>query len=270
MKIGLIQFCPVPRNRDQNIATANKFTDSLKKGDVDYIILPEMIFTGYMFENKDDIKEFVEDGETGVTVTWAKNLANRVNAFVQVGYPQVINKNGKELYYNAICIVSPSGQIRNYHKSFLYTQDEYWAEEGEGFQTYDLPELGIYRKIGPGICMDINPYKFKANFEEYEFANFHLKEDSHFIPCSMAWLSSGDEINLINYWLTRFSPLILKENTTPDQPIVIAISNRSGTEKDTKFAGGSCAFKIEGPKKLSLLGRLSEKQEGIIVVDTED
>jgi len=27
MKIGLIQFCPVPRNRDQNIATANKFTD---------------------------------------------------------------------------------------------------------------------------------------------------------------------------------------------------------------------------------------------------
>jgi len=27
-----------------------------------------------MFENKDDIKEFVEDGETGVTVTWAKNL----------------------------------------------------------------------------------------------------------------------------------------------------------------------------------------------------
>lgn len=270
MKIGLVQYCPIPREREQNIATAEKYTESLKKGDVDYLIFPEMIFTGYMFESKEDIKDFVEDGETGVTVNWAKDLAKRINAFVQIGYPQVIKENGKDLYYNSICIVSPEGQIRNYQKSFLYSQDELWAEEGKGFQTFDIPELGTYRKVGPGICMDINPYKFEADFKEFEFANFHLKKNTNFFPCSMAWLSSGDESDLINYWLTRFTPIILKEDITPQNPIIIAISNRNGTEKDTKFAGGSCVIRIEGYKMITLLGMLSEKQKGIYVIDTED
>jgi len=29
-----------------------------------------------MFESKDDIKKYVEDGESGITVTWAKKLGN--------------------------------------------------------------------------------------------------------------------------------------------------------------------------------------------------
>ncbi|ORX85876.1 carbon-nitrogen hydrolase [Anaeromyces robustus] len=270
MKIGIVQFAPIPRNREKNIEIAEHLTERLKEGDVDYIIFPEMIFTGYMFESKEEVKDFVEDGETGVTVTWAKNFAKRINTFVQIGYPQVKIENGKELYYNSICIVNPKGEVKNYQKSFLYSQDEKWAEEGKGFQTFNFPELGVYNKVGPGICMDINPYRFEADFEEFEFANFHLEKGTTFIPCSMAWLSSGSENDLINYWLTRFSPLILKKNTEDYQPIVIAISNRSGTEKDTKFAGGSCVLKIEGFKNLSLLGILKETQEGMIVVDTEE
>jgi protein N-terminal amidase len=28
-------------------------------------------------------------------------------------------------------------------------------------------------RIGHGICMDINPWEFKADFEKFEFANYH-------------------------------------------------------------------------------------------------
>ena len=56
--------------------------------------------------------------------------------------------------------------------------DKTWAEEGQGFEVMDLqlprePDRVI--KVGNGICMDINPYDFKADFELFEFANFHLE-----------------------------------------------------------------------------------------------
>ncbi|OUM62971.1 hypothetical protein PIROE2DRAFT_10602 [Piromyces sp. E2] len=85
MKIGLVQFSPIPRDREKNIKIAEGLTKSLEKGDVDYIIFPEMIFSGYMFESKEDIQDFVEDGETGVTVTWAKDLGNN-NKYSIINY----------------------------------------------------------------------------------------------------------------------------------------------------------------------------------------
>lgn len=59
----------------------------------------------------------------------------------------IIQFKGNNLYYNSVCIVSPEGDIKNYQKHFLYTQDEKWAEEGPSFRTYDFPELGEYRKV---------------------------------------------------------------------------------------------------------------------------
>jgi len=80
--------------------------------------------------------------------------------------------------------------------------------------------------------MDINPYRFETQFTDFEFSNFHKEKGTTFFPCSMAWLSSdGGEDSLFNYWLTRFSPIILQKDKTDFKPYIIAISNRNGTEK---------------------------------------
>lgn len=75
--------------------------------------------------------------------------------------------------YNSMMVVGPDGSlITVYDKSHLYSTDETWADEGSGFASIELPNLpGI--RVGLGICMDINPYKFEASFTDYEFANFH-------------------------------------------------------------------------------------------------
>jgi len=84
--------------------------------------------------------------------------------------------------------------------------------------------------------MDINPYRFEAEFTKFEFANFHKSKGTTFFPCSMAWLSSsGGEETLFNYWLTRFSPIVLQEDQPDYKPSVIAICNRNGTEKGKKM-----------------------------------
>jgi protein N-terminal amidase len=77
----------------------------------------------------------------------AHSIAIRLNAHVQVGYPEkrVITKEEpfKEKYYNSIAFVSPQGVLLNtYAKHFLYYTDESWAEEGPSFESMPIEGLG--------------------------------------------------------------------------------------------------------------------------------
>ncbi|KAF9124736.1 Carbon-nitrogen hydrolase [Mortierella sp. 14UC] len=166
----------------------------LKPEDVDVLVLPEMAFSGYVFTSKDHIRPYLEDAETGPSVQWAKEQAIRLNAHVQVGYPEkrVINKEEpfKEAYYNSVAFVSPQGVLLNtYSKHFLYYTDENWAEEGASFESMPVEGLG---QVGFGICMDVNPYQFKTPFSDFEFSSFHFGQKTNLLLCSMAW-NKGEE-----------------------------------------------------------------------------
>ncbi|KAG0045956.1 Carbon-nitrogen hydrolase [Gryganskiella cystojenkinii] len=189
MKICCLQLDPKFGEVQRNINHATKMIAHLKPEDVDVLVLPEMAFTGYVFKNKDHIRPYLEDAETGPSVLWAKTQALRLNAHVVVGYPErrVLNPLTpfKEEFYNSQAFVSPSGTLlKTYSKHFLYYTDENWAEEGPGFESFDVKGLG---QVGFGICMDVNPYQFKSPFRAMEFSNFHLNKKTKLILCSMAW-----------------------------------------------------------------------------------
>lgn len=74
--------------------------------------------------------------------------------------------------------MSPEGiYVKSYKKHFLYDTDKTWADEGPEFESMDLKlhrrTDGKIIKVGHGICMDINPYNFTADYEDFEFANYH-------------------------------------------------------------------------------------------------
>ena len=76
-------------------------------------------------------------------------------------------------------VVDPTGTfVKSYKKHFLYETDKTWAEEGPGFDSLELklPRVDYIVRVGHGICMDINPWEFKAEYELFEFANYHLKQ----------------------------------------------------------------------------------------------
>lgn len=147
-------------------------------GDIDILVLPEMAFTGYVFNSKEEIYPYLEDSETGPSVTWAKRqgitithsvnitmklntfkIAIRLQCYVVVGYPQ---KDGKlhtiiiskrlysnatqrigDTYYNSLCFVDSEGiVVKTYQKTFLYETDENWAIEGPGFVSFDTHKFG--------------------------------------------------------------------------------------------------------------------------------
>ncbi|CAG8454140.1 11857_t:CDS:2 [Scutellospora calospora] len=237
-----------------------------------------MAFTGYVFENKESIMPYLEDAETGTTVQWAKAQALRLHAFVMVGYPQII-KGNPDKYYNSVCFIGRNSDlIETYQKTHLYTTDENWADEGPGFKSIYVPGLG---KVGFGICMDLNPYRFEADFMAFEFARFHLQQQTDIILCSMAWLSSVSN-NQINYWCRRLLPLYYdvygndEESQTDRQnlgangnrKVLFVVANRTGTEKGTNFCGTSCVIYISSQKQISPLNILNDHEETVMVVDT--
>lgn len=100
--------------------------------------------------------------------------------------------------------------------------------------------------------MDLNPYKFEAPFEAYEFANFHLQAQTKLILCSMNWLYQTEKLTIeeqlsmskvfnnglylqvhssnLYYWFQRLMPLIAASETT-NSKFTVVICNRIGHEK---------------------------------------
>ncbi|OZJ03076.1 hypothetical protein BZG36_04608 [Bifiguratus adelaidae] len=189
MKLACCQFAPVRGQVLLNQEKVDKLLAKYDPGDIDVLVLPEMAFSGYVFKSLNDIMPLLEDAETGPTCMWAKRQAKRLHCFVQVGFPQVIIEGADTGYFNAVVVVDRQGKlIKTYQKHFLYETDENWAQEGPGFSTYDIEGV----KVAPAICMDINPKGFK-DFYAFEFANFHVKEESQMILCSMNWIDSKKE-----------------------------------------------------------------------------
>ena len=156
--------------------------------------------------------------------------------------------------------------------------DESWATEGSGFTTCDLPGLGL---AAFGICMDLNPKKFQAPFDRFEFASALFepplehgelpaagihRPKANLILFSNNWLRAAADVALddeehcrllVNYWANRLLP-------TLGQPFVVAIANRAGQERGVRFAGCTCVIDLNSR---TLLGRLNGFEEDVLVVD---
>jgi len=147
--------------------------------------------------------------------------------------------------YNSTVTVAPSGDVlANYRKRFLYYTDETWASEGnKGFFKGELEGIGT---VAMGICMDINPYKFLAPWDKYEFARHVLETRSQLVIISMAWLTRlgpqelrelplRPDNDTLSYWIERFFPVRVSHR----QPVFIVFANRCGMEGSACFAGTS-------------------------------
>lgn len=80
--------------------------------------------------------------------------------------------------------------------------------------------------------MDLNPHKFEAPWEAYEFASHALASESELLVLSMAWLTRLDaselaahaeepDLSTLSYWVERLKPLV-----ESDTEVVAVFANR--------------------------------------------
>ncbi|KAI8583925.1 hypothetical protein K450DRAFT_220623 [Umbelopsis ramanniana AG] len=272
LKLACCQFAPTWREPQRNMELADLLLKRYTPGDMDVLVLPEMAFTGYCFKSAEDIHPFAEDRTMGKTVQWAAKQAIRLNAFVMVGYPEVVYDGPDEppVYYNSACLVDRQGNVvTTYQKTFLYEVDEAWAQEGPGFKSMYIEGLG---QVGLGICMDLNPYQFKTSFHDYEFAKFHMEQNTELLLCCMAWVGSKSEdeekhLSTIEYWAIRMSPMLDRKPLTRQGTVFVA-SNRHGLEEGVTYAGASCVMRL-GPPRPVLLDCFDSSDTGVLIVETD-
>ena len=125
---------------------------------------------------------------------------------------------------------------------------------------------GIKLKLGIGICMDINPYKFKSPFNKMEFANHCLSKNVDLIVFPTNWIdnepnniSKKHKFELWNYWAERMRPYDYAKNK---KNVYMLFANRIGKEKTTTFHGCSCIMRIS--PKFEIIKGAELKTEAIL------
>lgn len=133
--------------------------------------------------------------------------------------------------------------------------------------------------------MDLNPHKFEAPWEAYEFAAHALASGSELLVLSMAWLTSLDDSQLaaqaeepdlstLSYWVERLKPLVEAE-----KEVIAVFANRCGKEagknpvgieEGVRYAGSSWIGKVGGNGVVKIWEIMGRAVEGVIVADTEE
>lgn len=285
LRVGILQLNPRIGSITSNIERANKILNTKLLGrQLDILVLPEFGLHGYKFANRAELDPYLESPrEGGAGIEWAKNKSKELKCHVLLGYPE---KGQNNKIYNSASLVDPNGEIDfNFRKSFLYQTDEAFdcSENENGFESASIMNGKI--KIMVGICMDLNPYKFEAPFEAYEFANKALECGANLVVCPMAWLNSespsliedveekatkkqklkeeldeslSPELSTVNYWVLRMFPFLndprKKQQNNNDRRVGFLCANRSGWEEDILYAGSSSIFTFKGNPGTGNLG----------------
>lgn len=250
IKVLCIQFEPKYKDVKSNISHLEQMLSKYsEKDDIDIIVFPEMALCGYIFDNAQDIQPYMSLYNQGEQYEFVSNLSKRLKCYSFLGYAEVTLEGH---YYNSCFIITPEGEsLPSYRKHFLYTDDERWSLEGKNFGYIEITtKKGIQLKLGIGICMDINPYKFKSPFKKMEFANHCLNKNVDLIIFPTNWIDSEPndtselhKHDLWNYWMERMEPY-KKKNSKNKKNVYMLCANRIGTEKTTTFHGCSCIMKI--------------------------
>lgn len=242
---------------------------------IDVLLFPEMVFSGYHFKDAQDIEPFLEECGKGPIFKFCSNYAKLLNCYVICGYAERDTTEPKKLYNSAYVISRDGSLLLNYQKHHLYEVDHRWASEGPEFKSVVLKNSqGKDFKAVVAICMDINCYEFQDN-GQFELANFMKKEQADALFFIAAWkdsneLQTGEGIKeMLNYWIYRLSPLISSDKNKKNiedlyKRFAFFCAGRVGKEESTVFTGCSCALKFN---PLKFIGCLDKRSEGFLLAE---
>jgi predicted amidohydrolase len=143
-KIGFFQFEPKFGEVKANLA---KVLSALQKVDADLIVLPELAFTGYYFQNRSELMSMAEDPETSSTVEGLTRLCRERDFSLVTGFAE----RSADKLFNSALLIGPHGVIHTYRKLHLFnTEKEYFDPGDTPLATIDVRGA----RIGMMVCFD--------------------------------------------------------------------------------------------------------------------
>lgn len=145
MICGYLQFQPRFCDVDANI---NKIFSLIEKQTkFDFLVLPELANSGYVFKNLKELETISEEIPGGYFVSKLEELANEKNAYLVCG---VSEKKGS-IFFNSSVLVGPEGYISTYRKIHLFDREKMFFKSGnKPLQIFEINGVNV----GMLICFD--------------------------------------------------------------------------------------------------------------------
>jgi predicted amidohydrolase len=144
MKVGYYQFQPLFGALDANL---EKILSPLNDAQADLIVLPELPFTGYIFQDRAELERLAEDPHSSPRIEALVALCRERHLYLVTGFAE---KSGGKIYNSAL-LLGPSGLIATYRKLHLFDREKLYFDSG------DRP-LGVTTvagaKVGLMVCFD--------------------------------------------------------------------------------------------------------------------
>lgn len=144
MKIGFYQYRPLFGRVNANL---NKVLKKLEGIEADILVLPELAFTGYYFQDRTEALRLAEDPRDSATVHALMELCSRNDFHLVTGFTE---RDGDRVYNSAL-LIGPDGIEHTYRKLHLFNEEKFWFDSG------DIP-LSVQQvrgaQIGIMVCFD--------------------------------------------------------------------------------------------------------------------
>ena len=144
IKVGFFQFAPQFGKPASNLS---KVISALRNADADIIVLPELAFTGYLFQNREELDTLAQDPAESQIVSELTALCRQSDFFLVTGFAE---KSGDRIFNSALAI-GGDGLRHTYRKLHLFNTEKEYFDPGDTALDV-IEQCGI--KIGIMICYD--------------------------------------------------------------------------------------------------------------------
>jgi predicted amidohydrolase len=144
MRVGYYQYPPEFGTPKHNL---EKVEAGLAGVDADIIVLPELAFTGYFFEDRAELHELAEEVSDSPTVQGLTKLCKNSSFYLVAGFAE----RCEEKLYNTALVIGPDGLVQRYRKLHLFNTEKEYFDPGDT----PLKPIAIRgANVGVMICFD--------------------------------------------------------------------------------------------------------------------
>jgi predicted amidohydrolase len=221
--VAVCQLAPVLGDVAGNVERGCAAVESAVARGAEVVLLPELVTTGYAFEDVDELRAVAEPAD-GPSVGAMVEVAGRTGAVVVGGFAE----SDAERLHNSAFVVDGTGLLAVYRKAHLWDRELLLFTPGSSAAPVVSTAVG---RIGVAICYDLE-------FPEWSRA---------------AALAGAELLCVPTNWPAQEWPqgehapqLVHAQAAALASRVFVAVCDRVGAERGTDWAGGSGIVSPDG------------------------
>lgn len=219
--VSAVQMEPVLLDVEQNMLVAQQMAFDAAQRGARIVVLPELCMSGVVLRSLDEASIVAQESDGYQTQSMVE-VARAAGCYIVFGYVEL--SGGK--FYNSAAIVGPLGLLGNVRKHNLYGSDHEWATAADDLHVIVPTQYG---RLGALVCRDvINKYRQSYKFNHGQ--SFYNKGSVDIVALVTSW---GSDFGFPD---SSWVELVEEIDTN------LIVSNRTGSERDMTFKGGSCVI----------------------------